>query len=122
MAQYARHSPRNPAVGPAAHICGQTDSCRDALLELRHLWADLRADGKRAARTGERGVSRLGKVSAAALELAAGRQPLVADCPNEPDSTRKYCAAIRYRTAFLQHRERSADRLFEGGSGKHQRH
>src|ERR1700733_9361488 len=115
LAKYARYPSRDPPVGPATHLCGKTDSCRDALLALRHIWADVRADGKRAARTGERGISRLGKISAAALDLAAARQPLVADCPYEPHSTRKYRAAIRYRTAFLQNRERSVDRLFEGG-------
>src|SRR5580698_2436832 len=70
MAQYAGHPPRDAAVGLAPHVRRKTDSCRDALRELRHLWSDLRADGKRAARTRERGVSRLGKVSAAALDLA----------------------------------------------------
>ena len=51
VAQHARHPARDAAVGLAAHVCGKTDSCRDSVGELRHLRSDLRADGKRAARS-----------------------------------------------------------------------
>ena len=43
--------------------------------QLRHLRPDLRADGKHAARTGQRGVSGLGEVPAAPLGPRSARQP-----------------------------------------------
>ena len=46
--------------------------------------------------------------------LQRARQPLVADCAHEPHPAGKYCAAIGCRTAFLQDRQRSVDRLSEG--------
>ncbi len=75
-------------------FAGTADTGRDLVGELRNLRAGLRIDGKCGARTRQRGVPRLGEVSAASLGLRPPGQPVAADRTDQPHPPRQCGAAI----------------------------
>ena len=76
LAEHAGHPARVPADRrPRRRSCARLVLAATLSRELRHLRPGLRADGARAARAGQRGISRLGEVPAAALGPATRRQP-----------------------------------------------
>ena len=108
LAEHARHPARTSANRRAARVHRARRARRDARRELRHLRSGVRIAGASAARIGQRGISRLGKIPDAAMGPGRARQLGTFARAAQPHPTRQSGAAAGLATRFPADRQRSA--------------
>ena len=105
LAEHAGHPDRISAGRRAARVHVAARACGNAVRQLRDLRSGLRALRQSTARGGQRGISRLGEISATRMGPRAARQPGRIHRPRECRAARQPSATIRPSAGVLPDRQ-----------------
>ncbi len=122
VAKHAGHTPRHAPARRAARLHGAARARGDAGGELRHLRPGVRADGARAARAGQRGISQLREIRDPQLDTRPPREPAGARRAREPHPSRESGTARGLAPRLPRDRQRPAHLLFEVDARPVERH